>query len=101
MNGLLPVEVNPLVWWKRYVVNFPYLAQIDRRYLVILTTTDPVERLFSVVGQVVTVKRSRLSPETVTLLVVLHESLPVVREIQCKRFLDSMDMNGDVEVVDD
>jgi hypothetical protein len=49
-------------------------------------TTAPVERLFSVTGQVVTVKRRRLSPETVTLLVFLHESLPVFREIQSKRF---------------
>ena len=40
-------------------------------------TTVPVERLFSVTGQVVTSKRNRLSPETVTVLVFLHESLPV------------------------
>ena len=53
-------------------------------------TTDPVERLFSVAGQVVTAKRNRLSPETVTLLVFLHESLPVFREIQFKTFLDSV-----------
>ena len=48
-----------------------------------------------------TVKRNRLSPETVTLIVFLHESLPVFREIQFKRFLDSMDMDGDVQVLDD
>jgi hypothetical protein len=62
-------------------------------------TTDPVERLFSVTGQVVTVKRNRLSGTPETLLVFLHESLPVFREIQFKRLLDSMDMDGDVEVV--
>ena len=65
------------------------------------STTAPVERLFSVAGQVVKVKRNRPSPETVTLIVFLHESLPVFREIQFKRFLDSMDMDGDVQVVDD
>ena len=33
MDGLLPVEVNPLVWWKEHDPNFPYLSQITRRYL--------------------------------------------------------------------
>ena len=101
MDGLLPVEVNPLVWWKKYDANFPYLSQIERRFLTMSDTTAPDERLFSVAGQVVRAKRSRPSPETVTLLVFLHESLPVFREIQFKRFLDSMDMDGDVEVLDD
>ena len=33
-------------------------------------------RLFSVAGQVVTAKRARLDPTTVTLLVFLHEAIP-------------------------
>ena len=60
MDGLLPVEANPLVWWKKYVVNFPNLSQVARRYLGMSATTAPVERLFSVSGQVVTAKRNRL-----------------------------------------
>jgi hypothetical protein len=39
-------------------------------------TIASVERLFSVVGQVVTAKRARLDPSTVTLLVFLHEAIP-------------------------
>ena len=39
-------------------------------------TSASVERLFSVAGQVVTVKRARLHPSTVTLLVFLHEAIP-------------------------
>ena len=100
IDGLLPVEANPLVWWKKYDVNFPNLSQVARRYLAIPATTAPVERLFLVAGQVVTAKRNRLCPETVTLLVFLHEDLPLFRQIQFKRFLESMDMDGDVEVVE-
>ena len=37
-----------------------------------------VERLFSVADQVVTAKRARLDPSTVTLLVFLHEAIPGV-----------------------
>ena len=85
---------------EKYVVNFPYLSQTMCRYLVMSVTTVPVDRLCSVAGQVVTAKRSRLCPETVTLLVFLHEALPLFRQIQFKRFLESMDMDGDVEVVE-
>ena len=35
-----------------------------------------VERLFSVAGQIVTAKRASLHPDTVTLLVFLHEAIP-------------------------
>ena len=27
IDGLIPVEANPLVWWKKYAVNFPYLSE--------------------------------------------------------------------------
>ena len=39
-------------------------------------TSASVERLFSVAGQIVTAKRARLHPDTVTLLVFLHEAIP-------------------------
>ncbi len=39
-------------------------------------TSASVERLLSVSGQVVTAKRARLDPSTVTLLVFLHEAIP-------------------------
>ena len=64
-------------------------------------TSDPVERLFSVVGQVVTTTRSRLHPETVTLLVFLHEALPVHHKINFQRFLGTMKMDKVVEIPGD
>ncbi len=94
------VDSNPLVWWKKYA-TFPYLAQVVRRYLAIPATSAPVERLFSVVGQVVTATRNRLHPETVTLLVFLHEALPLHRDMKFQRFLDTMSTDGDVELVGD
>jgi len=53
-----------------------YLSQLARRYLAMPATSASVERLFSVAGQVVTAKRARLHPSTVTLLVFLHEAIP-------------------------
>ncbi len=100
-DGLLLVDSNPLVWWKKYAETFPYLDQVARRYLVMPSTSAPVERLFSVAGQVVTATRNRLHPETVTLLVFLHEALPLHRTMKFQRFLDTMSTDGDVELVGD
>ena len=64
------------MWWKEHAAQFPYLSQLARRYLAMPATSASVERLFSVAGQVVTAKRASLDPETVTLLVFLHEAIP-------------------------
>ena len=101
MDGLLLVDSNPLVWWKQYAPRFPCLAQVARRYLAMPATSAPVERLFSVAGQVVTTTRNRLHPKTVTLLVFLHETLPLHRDMKFQSFLDTMSTDGTVELVGD
>ena len=75
-EGKLDVKANILMWWKLHAVRFPYLSRLARRYLAMPATSASVERLFSVAGQVVTAKRARLDPSTVTLLVFLHEAIP-------------------------
>ena len=52
-------------------------------------TSAPVERLFSVAGQVasVTAKRASFDLYTVTLLVFMHEALPVVREMTVRQII--------------
>ena len=66
-------------------------------------TSAPVERLFSVTGQDVTEMRNRLHPETATLLVNFstREVLPFHHDIKFRSFLDTMSMDGDVELVSD
>ena len=50
-----------------------------RRYLVVVATSVPSERLFSTAGNVVTAKRCALEPENVEKLVFLHDNLPPVK----------------------
>ncbi len=78
---------NPMCWWKQYGHHFPTLSRLARRFLAISTTSFPVERLFSVTGQVDVARRSCLSSDTMTLLVFLHEALPLVRKIRVSRIV--------------
>ena len=60
------------------------------------STSASVERLFSVAGQVVTAKRARLDPTTVTLLVFLHEAIPGGIEREAYEIIDAA-----IEIADD
>jgi hypothetical protein len=65
-------------------------GHVARRFLVISDTSCPVERLFSVTGQVDEVRRESVSPDTMTLLVFMYEDLPLVRKIRTDRIVESV-----------
>ena len=92
---------DPLQWWKKWGSKFPNLAQLARRYLAMPATSAPVERLFSVAGLVATAKRSRLAPSTVSLLVFLHEALPISRGLEVDTMLKSLDQDHDSDDSDE
>jgi hypothetical protein len=76
-------------WWKQHGHHFPTLSRLARHFLAISATSCPVERLLSVVGQVDAVRRTSLSPDTMTLLVFFHETLTLVRKIRASRIVRS------------
>ena len=65
---------NPLTWWKEKLASFPNLSLLARKYLGIVATSVPSERLFSVAGLVVNNKRASLQPINVEKLVFLHHN---------------------------
>ena len=95
-EGNLDEKANILMWWKKHAVRFPYLSRLARRYLAMPATSASVERLFSVAGQVVSAKRARLDPSTVTLLVFLHEAIPGGIEREAYEIIDAA-----IEIADD
>jgi hypothetical protein len=65
---------DPLLWWKEHAVRFPLLAQLARGLLAIPASSAPSERLFSASGQLVSLKRASLSPDTVEDIMFLRGS---------------------------
>jgi len=76
-----PKNKNPLDECRRGAVHlYSWLGVLARRLLAIPTTSGAPERLFSMTGNVMTKKRSRLTCDKMEGLVYLHEVYPQVRE---------------------
>jgi len=67
-----PIEV--LSWWKLNEKKFPRISVLARTYLAAQATAVPCERIFSDAGNLVTAKRSRLSPETIEKDLFIYEN---------------------------
>lgn len=65
---------DPLVWWKNNQHRYPFLSKLARKYLCIPATSAPSERVFSSSGNIVTNRRSNLTPDIVKSLVFLHHN---------------------------
>ena len=66
----------PLTWWKNTgQKQFPLLFDCAQKYLCMLATSVPSERVFSSAGTILNKKRSRLGKETANMLITLHANL--------------------------
>lgn len=65
---------KPLQWWKERQVNYKFLSILIKWFLCITSTSVPSERLFSSAGNLLSERRSRLSPENVEKLLFLYEN---------------------------
>lgn len=63
--------LDPLAWWKQHQLKYPRLAVLARRYLSVISTSVPAERVFSKGGWTVNKRRCALSDESVSILVFL------------------------------
>jgi hypothetical protein len=73
----VPLDTDPLQWWREHQQRFPVLARVARRFLCIPASSAPAERVWSTAGNTITEKRARLSDETVENLILCHENFPV------------------------
>jgi hypothetical protein len=73
----VPLDTDPLQWWREHQHRFPVLARVARRFLCIPASSAPAERVWSTAGNTITEKRARLSDETVENLILCHENFNV------------------------
>ncbi|XP_033226486.1 zinc finger BED domain-containing protein 1-like [Belonocnema kinseyi] len=62
-NPVISLKTDPLKWWVDNKSSYPTLTSIDLRYITIMATSVPSERLFSKAGENMTARRNRLSGE--------------------------------------
>lgn len=65
-------NTNPLEYWNKYNGTSSSLGKIAERYLCVVATSVPSERLFSKAGQIMTAGRNRLSSKNLIKLTFLH-----------------------------
>ncbi len=68
----------PLMWWKTNRTRFSILSKVARKYLAIPATSTPSERLFSEAGNIMTIKRTQLSSNTLENLVFCKKNWRLV-----------------------
>lgn len=71
----IPRDRDPLLWWQKQEQNFPGLSKLAVKYLGIVATSVPAERIFSNAGELVNKKRSRLNVKFVNMLLFLNKNL--------------------------
>ena len=62
-EGTIEVSENPLAWWKVKKFKYPKLSQLTRKYLAVQSSSTASERMFSLMGNILTKKRLRMTSE--------------------------------------
>jgi hypothetical protein len=82
-RNLAPMKgVRPLDWWKVKEAIYKFEARLARRYLAIPASSAPCERLFSTGGRVLEKRRASLKPETAKAIVLMHDNLHLLDELE-------------------
>ena len=78
-------DVDQLEWWKSHKEQFPLLSYLVRVVFAVPVASSKSERVFSVAGNMVSPKRSRLSTESMESLVVIKTNLGILREMGVRK----------------
>jgi hypothetical protein len=67
-------ESDPLVWWQKQEESFPILSKLAKKYLAVYACSTSNERLFSDAGNLLTAKRTRMSPKLLKRIIFLKRN---------------------------
>jgi hAT family C-terminal dimerisation region len=77
----IDLESDPFVWWHVHEEKFPILSFLAKKYLSIYACSTASERLFSDAGNLLTTKRTRISPDLFKNLIFLKRNAKHVDSI--------------------
>lgn len=66
-------NMGALNYWKTNAVRFPVLSKMAKDFLSIPASSAAIESQFSIAGHLFSARRSRMKPETLEKLVLLHD----------------------------
>ncbi len=64
-----------LKWWKENCAKYPYVANIDCKYLAIPATSAPSERVWSRLARILSLRCAHLSDDLVGRMMYMKENL--------------------------
>jgi zinc finger BED domain-containing protein 1 (E3 SUMO-protein ligase ZBED1) len=67
------IQQNPLAFWKMMKDTYPTIFEVVFKYVPVIATSVPSERLFSQAGLILNSLRNRLSEDLAEKLLFLHE----------------------------
>lgn len=70
-QSIIPRHYNPLKYWQSIKHAYPVLFDIAQKYLSVIATSVPSERLFSKAGIIKSESRNRLTPNRLNVLLFL------------------------------
>ena len=74
MSGPLKDQCNVFEWWNTHKSKFPYLFQAVQACLHLPATSVPAERIFSLAGNVVRSRRSKILPLNMNKMIFLKNN---------------------------
>ncbi|KAD1995855.1 hypothetical protein E3N88_42061 [Mikania micrantha] len=77
-----------LAWWKAKESEFPILAAMARDLLTVQASTVASESAFSLSGRVLSLRRTKLTPESVEMCICLKDHLDSIDRIQDQTTLE-------------
>ena len=72
----------PLTFWKQYHMVLPSLGQLAKKYLGVPAIAAHVERMFSIAGHIINIKRRRMGVKLFTMLVMLKLNDNIMHQVK-------------------
>ena len=75
---------NPLGWWKQNCVQYPFVANLARKFLAIPATSAPSEHIWSHAARILSLCLASLKEEVVGHMMFIQEKVRLLHKHYCQ-----------------